>query len=437
MTYRFAFAAFWSAASVAKVPFPAPLEELGVVKGLVLRHLRWWTKKADIFNTDGTLNIGYTYPNMYMSEDYNSPQSVYWCFKTFSVLALPASHLFWTCEELPHPVSTQARDVAEEKGQSPLLERIAVVEPALQITCSTTEHHFLLSAGQFTKKTHKAREAKYSKLAYSSAFAFSVPTGPLLPQLAPDSTLSVSDDRGETWRVRWEPLETRIQAVALSFEADGVGVTMSLPCLLSAWQPWRNSSLKIKTTLIPSLDRWPGWHIRVHEVGGSHLQTMQCVDAGFAISSLSKRGGNVPVLKENPSLITGSTAAKEDDIAGEGSWQEEAACLVLSDAGASGVCDLTDQINQLSPRDCGTRSHASEGLILKPDANTNLIAQRTLIPTIQHEFEKPKGVTNGGKDEIEKSTWFATGIFAVAASAGLSAQEIRSMWRDKPTFKTE
>jgi len=437
LTYGFAFAAFWSAAAVAEVPFPAPLEKPGAVKGLILRHLRWWAKKTDIFNTDGTLNIGYTYPNMYMSEDYNSPQSVYWCLKTFSVLALSASHSFWTCEELPDPLSTQAQDVAEEKGQSPLLERIAVVEPAMQIICSTKQHHFFLSAGQFTKKTHKAREAKYSKFAYSSAFAFSVPTGSLLPQLAPDSTLSVSDDGGETWRVRWEPLEARIQDMASSFEADGAAVTISRPCLRSAWRPWRNSSLKIETTLVPSLDRWPGWHIRVHEVAGSHLQTIQCVDAGFAISRLSKKGGNLPVLNTNLSLNTGSAAEEVDNVAGEGLWQEEAACLVLSDAGASGICDLTGQIKQPSPRDRGTGNHASKGLMLNPDANTNLIAQRTLIPTIQHEFEESIGKTNGGNDEIEQSTWFVTGVFAIAASAGLSAQEIRSLWRDKPRFKIE
>jgi hypothetical protein len=40
---------------------------------------------------------------MYMSEDYNFPQSVYWCLKTFIALALPEYHEFWRGEELAFP----------------------------------------------------------------------------------------------------------------------------------------------------------------------------------------------------------------------------------------------------------------------------------------------------------------------------------------------
>jgi hypothetical protein len=59
MTYRFAFAAFWSAAAIANVTLPSPLDRPGHVKGMLLRHLRWWSRKVDIFNVDGTLNIGF------------------------------------------------------------------------------------------------------------------------------------------------------------------------------------------------------------------------------------------------------------------------------------------------------------------------------------------------------------------------------------------
>ncbi|KAH7410729.1 hypothetical protein BKA64DRAFT_617514 [Cadophora sp. MPI-SDFR-AT-0126] len=436
LTYRFAFAAFWSAAVTAEVSFDTYLEELGLVKGLILRHLRWWAQKTDIFNSDGTLNIGYTYPNMYMSEDYNSPQSVYWSLKTFSILALPAGHLFWTCEELPHPLATQSLSLVQEDNASPL-ERIEVVEPAMQIICSRKEHHFLLSAGQFTKKTHKAREAKYSKLAYSSAFAFSVPTGPSLAQSAPDSTLSVSEDDGETWRARWEPLEARIQRMKISFEMNGKGLTEDSPALISAWQPWRSSGLKIETTLVPSLERWPGWHFRIHKVTGSTMQAVQCIDAGFAISSQSRKGGNLPVLSTTWSLNTGSEAEETDELAGEGFWQEEAACLVISDAGASGICDLTDRFKQSLPGRQRTHNRSSKGSILKPDANTNLIAQRTLIPTIQHDFMEMRTRENGEDVNIEEAACFVTGVFAVAASAKLSPEEIRRMWRDKPMFSME
>jgi hypothetical protein len=58
LTYRFAFAGFWSAAAFTELVLPAPLNNWGVVKGILLRHFRWWTDKHDMFNVDGTLTIG-------------------------------------------------------------------------------------------------------------------------------------------------------------------------------------------------------------------------------------------------------------------------------------------------------------------------------------------------------------------------------------------
>ena len=85
--------AFWGALAYADVELPAPLT-WGMVKGMVLRHLRWWQKQPDMWSSSGTLTIGYTYPNMYVSnwpvpppgscmsliepqlaENYNSPGS--------------------------------------------------------------------------------------------------------------------------------------------------------------------------------------------------------------------------------------------------------------------------------------------------------------------------------------------------------------------------
>ncbi|KAJ0142295.1 hypothetical protein CTA2_1422, partial [Colletotrichum tanaceti] len=204
MTYRFAFAAFWAAAATAGVDLPPPVDDIGVVKGLLLRHLRWWARHPDMFNTDGTLSIGFAYPNMYLSEDYNSPQSVYWCLKSFVVLGLAEDHPFWASEEGAHPllhlVDGGSSSPPSSSSSTPL-GRVGVVWPPRQVVCGAPEHHFLLSAGQMTKKGFKAREAKYGKMAYSSAFAFSVPTGPLLAQMAPDSTLVASVDGGDTWSV--------------------------------------------------------------------------------------------------------------------------------------------------------------------------------------------------------------------------------------------
>lgn len=64
--YRFAMVSFWGALAHAGVELPAPLT-WGMVKGVVLRHLRWWQTQNDIWTSSGTLSIGYSYPNMYVS----------------------------------------------------------------------------------------------------------------------------------------------------------------------------------------------------------------------------------------------------------------------------------------------------------------------------------------------------------------------------------
>lgn len=72
--YRFAMCSFWGALAYAGVELPKPLT-WGMVKGIVLRHLRWWQTQHNIWNSSGTLTLGYSYPNMYMTENYNSPGS--------------------------------------------------------------------------------------------------------------------------------------------------------------------------------------------------------------------------------------------------------------------------------------------------------------------------------------------------------------------------
>ncbi|KAG7294681.1 hypothetical protein NEMBOFW57_004759 [Staphylotrichum longicolle] len=95
--------------------------------------------------------------------------------------------------------------------------------------------------GTATKKDHKAREAKYGKFAYSSAFAFSVPSGPLLGQLAPDSTLALRLDADEPWKVFWEPYEVRFETFLFGDE--------QLPGLVAKWTPWRHLDLHVKQPL--------------------------------------------------------------------------------------------------------------------------------------------------------------------------------------------
>ncbi|KAL4924100.1 DUF2264 domain-containing protein [Aspergillus undulatus] len=415
MTYRFAFAGFWSAAVCANVELPEPLSNLGAVKGLILRHLRWWSAHPDIFNIDGTLNIGYTYPNMYMSENYNSPQSSYWCLKTFVLLMLPKAHRFWSVPELPHPSVSML-------GSS--LREIACVWPPRHILCNSPEHHFLLSAGQMTKKAHKAREAKYGKFAYSSAFGFSVPCGPLFEQMAADSTLIVSGDGGDTWKVRSEPVNEEIVEVQVSkLSADTV------PGLSSIWRPWRHIDWTITTTLIPLVEKYPGWHLRVHKIKTSLINAqhlfpdgIQLIDAGFAIDGETTCGGLIPEVQSSCGSVKGYCAKHHGSF-------------IKSRAGATGILDMTKQ-SKIEGNDPEAKI-GSRSFCLRADPNTNLMAARTFIPCVEHGiFHRPSDTENeegGSMDEI----WLVSGVFAVSASAGLGHQTVHNMWLTRPQLSIE
>lgn len=344
LTYRFAFAAFWAATLVAGVELPAPMDQLGVVKGLLARHLRWWAQHPHIFNIDGTPNIGYTYPSMYLSEDYNSPQSVYWCMKSLIVLGIPEGHVFWTCVELSYPKPEPAKE-------------LQLIWPPRHILCNTLEHHFLLSSGQSTSKHFKAREAKYGKYAYSSAFGFSVPCGSFLEQIASDSTLAVSfDDDEENWKVRWDPYN-----VASSHLSMG---TDEIPILTSTWRPWTKEEVTIRTTLIPPVKKWPGWHVRVHHLRwrpSNKSASLWLVDGGFAVSA--QTSSDASIFEED------IRALSEDSGDAQGWFQDADSALVVSTSGASGVSNLTSRFASKQEYEDQTGVNAKP-FVIRADPNT-------------------------------------------------------------------
>jgi hypothetical protein len=65
--YRFAMVSFWGALAYADVELPEPLT-WGMVKGIVFRHLRWWQTQDAMWTAAGTLSLGYSYPNQYVSQ---------------------------------------------------------------------------------------------------------------------------------------------------------------------------------------------------------------------------------------------------------------------------------------------------------------------------------------------------------------------------------
>ncbi|MFT4292574.1 DUF2264 domain-containing protein [Enterobacter sp.] len=240
LTYRFAMVAFWSAVAFSGLEVFTP----GIVKGIVLRHLRWWQQQP-ITDRDGVLTLGFAYPNLAMCEDYNSPGSPYWALKTYLILALPETHPFWQAEEQPLPALA-------EKQVIPHAQQILMHAEASQ-------HVTLLTAGQLELNNYVNTEAKYTKFAYSSRFGFTIERGRYgLKHAACDSMLLLAD--GDNYfRGRRE--------------CDVVRVDENY--LYSRWSPWHD--VHIETWQVP----FGEWHLRLHRINSARV--LQTVEGGFAV----------------------------------------------------------------------------------------------------------------------------------------------------------
>ncbi|KAH6891517.1 hypothetical protein B0T10DRAFT_605763 [Thelonectria olida] len=402
LTYRFACGGFFAALAVAEVPdMPFPLSEPRMVKGFLLRHLRWWANNSkSIFYTDGTMNIGWLYPNMYMCEDYNSPQSPYWCMKTLIAVSLAETNEFWAAEEQPYPSPFQPTLV-------PAPKQIISNHPQ-------GNHHFMLSPAQFVAWPMKATQAKYCKFEYSSTFPFSVPTGPLIQQLAPDCTLALSRDGAETWALKWKCSEATFPQLELK-TTEG---TLPITATAVRWYPWSDREVEVETMLIPPTDRWPDWHVRVHRIRTHNpLQTLHTVEGGFASPLCrAKDGRKIPVLDTfDVDATVGST---------EGIIHDQDSVLILSSAGCTGVSATS--FNAKSSWS-STSSKA-----LQPDTNTSLAYPRSVIPVLDRN-------TIGGL-EAGQEIICATSVFAIAAEATHgskpSGRSLADRWADKPRLFT-
>lgn len=368
LTYRFSTISFWSAFAFADVEPPAPLT-WGIIKGLLLRNLRWWSKHHHIFQPNGMLNIGYTYPNYYLAENYNSPGSPYWCMLAFACLAKESSHPFWSSEEQPHPFSLKSCP----------LPLVKVLPHPKHITVHKAGHTFLLSSGQKCHYPLKATQAKYGHFAYSSAFGYSVPTGSYtLEQWVPESALALSDDGGEIWKMRREVENAQF------IQKEG------LPCLYSEMRPWKD--VEIRTWLLPPADSSPAWHIRVHCIKtGRDVKT---AEGGFAILGTRQNDGR-------------GLAALSIDSPNEGTESTESTALAVSRAGASGIAELSS-------------SDVRHGGICNVDANSNLIEPRTVLPTLYADLK------------ADSTTWFVTAVFAIPASVEGWERIWKDQWKQMP-----
>ncbi|KAF8589181.1 hypothetical protein K439DRAFT_1658141 [Ramaria rubella] len=358
-TYRFAQASFWGALAFADVQPDGPFS-WGVIKGLLLRNLRYWAKQP-FLDAAGIVSLGYVYPNHNLLENYNSPGSPYWCCKAFIPLALPESHPFWSTKEEPYPRILREGTVA--------------LEHPLQFVTNVGDHTYLLSSGQKCHYPLRHSGHKYGKLAYSASFGFSVPTGnESLEELGGDSTLALSDDGGETWKVRRETLDAR-------FEKEG--------WLRSNWKPWPN--VEVETWLLPPTKEDRAWHVRAHRIRTG--RDLCSAEGGWAIYGQGKDGRALDRFSGTPE-------------GGYGYEERVGQTLTRSEAGASGIVDLKMGVSDIKAK--------RQGQAVRLDANSNLIAARAVLPTLVGEHK-------AGEDVV-----LFTGVLGIPTSEG--QKEIREGW---------
>lgn len=245
LIYRFAQGSFWGALAYSgSDALPA-----GEVKGLLMRHLRWWRDRSGSIAPDGPLTVGYGYPQPAVAEQYNGPASPYWAMKAFLPLALPAADPFWAAEEQPLPDDLPG----------------TLVQPPAGAVLSRSGGDVTLLSGRQHNTWARGGPAKYAKFAYSTRFGFSLPAGDLgLVHGAYDSVLALSDDDGD------EPVHFRVRETCEDPEAlvqDGT--------VRSTWRPW--ADVEITTWLTAA----GPWHLRTHRIrSGRALHT---AEGGFAV----------------------------------------------------------------------------------------------------------------------------------------------------------
>lgn len=238
LVYRFAQSAFWCALAFADVE----VLPWGVLKGIVNRNFRWWFSKP-MLDAEGKLTLGYAYPNLTMCEGYNSPNSPYWAFKSFLLLAMPESHPFWQAEEQDLPELDDCR---------------CMIHPKMIIQRGRDGYVTALTSGQYADWEPSNTAEKYEKFAYSSYFGFQTARGyNALNLTAPDNMLAF-------WRDGLYHVRRKCREVVC-----GENIIRSI------WSPMED--VEVETEIIPA----GNGHIRRHTIRAK--RRCSAVEGGFAL----------------------------------------------------------------------------------------------------------------------------------------------------------
>ena len=213
----------------------------------------------------------------------------------------------------------------EEKTYCPPLRFCDGESHQLLLRDAENSHVISFTAGNHSEP-HTHVMAKYEKFAYSTAFAFSVAAETfLLEKGSFDSMLAVRRAQRDIWHTRYGCEKWSLQEDRVSF----------------TWSPMED--VTIDTVIIPVNDRW---HIRRHVIHANCA--IEVAEGGFAVS------------RDEP----GARPCDRIRTACEADEKHAAAY------GPFGTCVLYNL------------SGYGSGRVLNPEANTNLLKPRTVLPTL-------------------------------------------------------
>lgn len=240
LTYRFAHVAYWS----AMIYVGSTAQTLGVMKGIILRNLRWWFNQ-EFLDNQGIMTIGYSYSNLIMAEDYNGPGSPYWSLKTFLFLAFDDQHPFWQCDE----------------ETLPFIDKPTVIPEAGKIVFQQPQHNhnWFLTSGQLELNNYVNTESKYTKFAYSNKYGFCLDRGRFGLRHTPIDSMLYLSEKDEYFRGR----------------RDCQKLSITNDYIYSRWLPWHD--VTIDTWLLGEAD----FQIRVHKITSN--RELDAVEGGWAI----------------------------------------------------------------------------------------------------------------------------------------------------------
>ncbi|RLV84999.1 hypothetical protein JA9_000002 [Meyerozyma sp. JA9] len=250
LIYRFATSGFWGLFPLALDSQKEPPIPWGVMKCLYLKSLQWWSKQPmNIFGSK-LLSLGYAYPNGYIMERYNSPQSPYWSFKGFSALMISEDHPFWQSK------AVELNDYFTQNDTK-----------LLSVTGMSVGHFPGNTIALINGPWHdEYQNEKYTKFAYSTRFGFGVVSNSRTFQLAHlDNSLGFSFNNQDFF----------VRQDYSAFVSGGY--------LKSEWSPTKG--ITVESWIIPR----NSYHIRIHYIENQSKCEVYTREGGFAISVNKKK----------------------------------------------------------------------------------------------------------------------------------------------------